>query len=81
MTANFANLNLDKDPVANLKSPRAEKNINWIDLVQDAVCLEDEDDDEEPFNPVAYSKTKPQVKKDFIYINNVEEINKGGSKQ
>jgi hypothetical protein len=45
--------------VANLKSPRAEKNINWIDLVQDAVCLEDEDDDEEPFNPVAYSKTKP----------------------
>lgn len=66
--------------MVNLKSPRAEKNINWIDLVQDAVCLED-DDDEEPFNPVAYSKSKPDVKKDFIYIDNVEEINKGGIKQ
>jgi hypothetical protein len=46
------NLNIDSN-VAILKSPKAEKNLNWMDLIQDAVCLNDNDDDEE-FKPVAY---------------------------
>jgi hypothetical protein len=46
------NLNIDSN-VATLKSPKAEKNLNWMDLIQDAVCLNDNDDDEE-FKPVAY---------------------------
>ena len=43
-----------------------------MDLVQDATFLDDENDDE-PFNPVAYSKKKQDPKNDYILIENIKE--------
>lgn len=64
----FQKLNLE-DPVATLKSPKAEKNLNWMDLVQDAVCMNDDDD--EPFKPVAY-QSHIEHKDDMIYLNVID---------
>lgn len=35
----------------NLKSPKAQKEMNWMGLVDDALGLDDLDDDE-PYNPM-----------------------------
>ena len=34
----------------NLKSPKAQKNMNWMGLVDDALGIDDLDDDQ-PYNP------------------------------
>ena len=63
--------------MAILKSPKGEKNLNWMDLVQDAVCMND--DDEEPFQPVAY-QSKAEHNNDMIFVNIIEPQKKESSK-
>lgn len=52
-----------------------------MDLIQDAVCLND--DDEAEFKPVAYQKqANVEVgKNDMIYINTIDADKKGENKQ
>jgi hypothetical protein len=54
----------------NLKSPKAAKNMNWMGLVEDALGIDDlDEDDDEPYTPGMKRKSSDLVKKmDFLKL-------------
>lgn len=57
----------------NLKSPKAAKNMNWMGLVQDALGIDDlDEEDDEPYNPGR--KSSDLVKKmDFLKLDDQKQ--------
>ena len=49
----------------NLKSPKAQKNMNWMGLVDDALGIDDLDDDQ-PYNPQGLKDTQIHKKLYFF---------------